>query len=424
MSGAGWLKRQMFQPRSWVLYDQALVSGVGFFTTVFLGRHLEMEAYGFFMLAYLSVIFLGTLQTALITQPLNLIGAVRDPAANLGHLVSLQRLQLAWLPLSVVLLGCISYLFFPQPALFIAAAVYLCAFQLQQLLRRYWYTCGQINRAFVNDSICYGAQLAGLAVLGLQGSFDAVQAFYSLALASLFAFAVGWRHLRSQPRRAFPLRDVVAEHWNLGSWLLLGTVSSYAATQLYPYMLAEQGPGMVATFAASANILNGLNVFVQAASNYLPIRAKQVLHRDGVPGLRRFLARIGLMIFPLAAVFCAAVEWWADDLLGWLYGENFADSGNVLRIFAVGALGWTLFPVVYAGILALGQTSIVFVSNAIATLFAVTAGWWLVRHHGAEGAALAVNAGVMLILLMQVWRLWTAMAKSPLRPMPLEQGGR
>lgn len=423
MSGTGWLKKQILQRRSWVLYDQILVSGVSFFTMVFLGRHLELEAFGHFTLAYLSVIFLGTLQTALITQPLNLIGAVKNDADNLGHLVSLQRLQFAWLPLNILVLGCISYFFFPQPDLFIAGAVYLCAFQLQQLLRRYWYTCGQIKHAFVNDSMSYGVQMAGLMFLGLQSSFDGVQAFYLLALASLLAVAQGWRRLRHLPRHQLPLRDVVVEHWNIGSWLLLGTLSSYSATQLYPYMLAEHGPGMVAMFAASANILNGLNVFVQAANNYLPIRAKQVLQQEGVEGLRRFLARIGLMVFPLAAVFCAVVEWWADDLLRLLYGENFAGSGNVLRIFAVGVLGWTLFPVVYAGILALGQTSIVFASNAVATLFAVTAGWWLVRQFGAQGAALAVNVSVLLILLLQAWRLRASLAKSLLRPLPASQGG-
>lgn len=423
MSGAGWLKNQVFQPRSWVLYDQVLVSGVSFFTMIYLGRHLEIEAFGLFTLAYMSVLFLGTVQTALITQPLNLIGAVKSESANLGRLVSLQRLQLVWLPLNVVVLAGISFLFFPDPGFFIAAAAYLCAFQLQQLLRRYWYTCGRVTDAFINDAISYGAQLTGLVLLGLRGSFDGTQAFYLLALSSLLAVAVGWWRLHDLPRSAVPVRTVVSEHWNLGGWLLLGTLSSYTATQLYPYMLAGLGAGMVATFAASGNILNGVNVFVQAANNYLPIRAKQVLQQEGREGLLRFLVRIGLKVFLLAAVFCAAIEVWADDLLRLLYGENFADSGNVLRIFAVGTLGWTLFPVLYAGILALGHTSIIFISNAVATLFAVTAGGWLIRQYGVEGAAVALNLSVMLVLVIQAWRLKSELVKAPPRPVPAEQGG-
>lgn len=423
MSGARWLKDQMLQPRSWVLYDQVLVSGVGFFTMVFLGRHLQIEAFGLFMLAYMSVIFLVTLQTALITQPLNLIGAVKNDSTNLGHLVSLQRLQIFWLPLNVAILAGIAFFFFPDRNLFIAAAVYLCAFQLQQLLRRYWYTCGRINYAFVNDSISYGAQVAGLLLLSLRGSFDGAQVFYLLAFTSLLAVGAGWWRLHDRPRDFVPLRAVVAEHWSLGSWLLLGTLSSYAATQIYPYMLAGLGAATVATFAASVNILNGLNVFVQAANNYLPIRAKQVLQKDGLDGLWRFLGRIGLVVFVVAALFGAAVMIWADEILRLVYGENFAGSGNVLRILAMGTLVWTLFPVLYAGILALGHTSVVFISNTVATVFTVTVGWWLIGRYGVEGAAVAANISVLLILLWQAWRLYSLVANAPPQAVAAGQGG-
>lgn len=423
MSGAGWLKTRVFQPRVWVMCDQVLVSGVNFLTLVYLGRELAPESFGLFTLAYLSVIFLGTLQTALMTQPLNLIGAVKDESVNLGHLVSLQRLHVyVWLPMNAVVLGGISFLFFPKPGLYIAAAVYLCAFQLQQLLRRYWYTCDRIDRAFGNDAIGCGAQAVGLLLLGRQGFFDEAWAFYALALASFLAVAVGWRRLRRQPRIPMPLRAVVAEHWSFGGWLLLVAFSSYAATQLYPYMLASQGAGMVATFAASVNILNGLNVLVQAANNYLPIKARQLLQRDGLEGMWRFLARVGLKIFAAASIFCAVVAFWADDLLRLIYGENFVGSDNVLRILAVGALGWTLFPVLYAGILALGRAPVVVVSNMVATLFIVTAGWWLIRHYGVEGAAVAASASVMLILFVQAWSLKSAAVKFTPGPVPARQG--
>ncbi len=423
MSGVGGLKHRAFRPRLWVLYDQALVSGANFFTMVYLGRLLTPEAFGFFTLAYMSVFFLSTLQTALLTQPLNLIGAIEKESVNLGHLVSLQRLHVfVWLPLNAVVLAGISFRFFPQPGLFVAAAVYLCAFQLQELLRRYWYTCNRVTEAFGNDAISYGAQVTGLILLGQQGLLDGPWAFYVLASTSLVAVAVGWRRLRYQTRGFTPLREVVTEHWSLGRWLLLGTLSSYTAIQLYPYMLAGLGAGLVATFAASRNILNGLNVVIQAANNYLPIKAKQVLQREGLEGLRRFLARMGSTMFAGAAIFCAAVTFWAGDLLRLIYGDNFAGSDNILRILAVGALGSVLFPVLYAGILALGRAPVVFVSNTAATIFVVTVGWWLIRHYGLVGAAVTASSSVILILLVQAWSLKSAAVKFTPGPAPARQG--
>ncbi len=416
MAALGWLTAQAAAPRTQALYDQLLVSGVNFLTVVYLGRQLAPEAFGMFTLAYLSVLGLATLQTALVTQPLNLLGATRPADVNLGHLHALLRLfGWVWLPLNLLLLGVLSWLFFPQPALFAAAGAYLCGFLLQELLRRYWYTCGQISRALVNDLI-YAGQLPLIVLWAQRDGFDPVVALTLMALTSFLAMAHGMWRLRRAPSVPVSTRAVVDQHRQMGAWLLLATASAYGATQLYPYMLASAGAGAVAAFAAARNVVGALNVVVQAANNYLPIRSKQVLAYDGPRTLSGYLTRAGVALALVAGVFSALLAWRSEELLAWIYGKSFENADQLLALLAVSGFCFALFPVFNAGIMALNRLSVIFAANLVATAFNLSAGWWLIDRYGVRGAAVAASASMALVLVLQAWRLRHALARSAATP--------
>jgi|GEM_PF-1986649 len=392
------------------LYDQMLVSGVNFLTLVFLGRSLEIEQFGFFVLAYMSILGLASLHTALITQPFGLQGATRPASKNLGHLHSLLRLHAwAWLPLNVAMLALVSWKFFPDRQLFVAAAVYLCVFFLQELLRRYWYTCGEIGPALVNDFISYGGQLLAILLWATYGDFDAAAALWAMAATSLLALGHAWYRLRKQPVSRMPVQEVVRTHWRTGAWLLLAAISAYGALQLYPYMIAGLGASAVAAFAAARAILNALNVLAQAGVNYLPLASKRILERAGAASLTRHLVRSAVGMFTLATLFCAAVSVEAPTLLQWIYGRTFDGAAEVIVLLSFAGIISVLFPVLYAGILVLHQAPVIFISNVIATVFNVTVGWWLVRQYGIHGAAVAAGASALLVLAIQVWCLKAAL---------------
>lgn len=413
MVGYGWFKQQALAPRMQALYDQMLVSGVNFLTLVYLGRRLDPEAFGFFTLAFMSIIGLSTLQSALVIQPFNLIGATRPPMMNLGHLHALLRVHaILWLPLNLVLLAVVSWFFFPDPLLFAAAGLYLCVFLLQELLRRHWYTCGEIGQALANDAIGYGLQLPMLLWWATQPQFGPAVALGVMAFGPTLALLHGWHRLRGRPRSFMPLHEVIGAHWNTGAWLLLATVSAYSATQLFPYMLSSIGVGAVAAFAAARNVLNALNVGAQAATNYLPIASRRILERDGVANLATYLKRVAMLLAVVAGVFCAAAALEAQDLLYWIYGKSFDGTQHLVPLLALAAFGTMLFPVTNAGLMVLRKTPVIFVANVAATIFNVSAGWWLIGRYGVNGAAIAASASVMLVLAIQLWCLRAALGKS------------
>src|SRR5688572_19593946 len=65
---------------AWGLADQMLISLTNFVTMVFLARGLGPAAFGVFVLVYTVMQFANGLQSALIIQPHNVLGATRAGA--------------------------------------------------------------------------------------------------------------------------------------------------------------------------------------------------------------------------------------------------------------------------------------------------------------------------------------------------------
>jgi O-antigen/teichoic acid export membrane protein len=229
-----------------------------------------------------------------------------------------------------------------------------------------------------------------------------------MAFTSFLALLQSWSRLYRLEGAHMSMRELFGLHRATGSWLALAAVSAYGATQLFPYMLAGAGAGAVAAFAAARNVLNALNVIVQAANNYLPIKTKRLLEHEGASQMSRLLRRAAVQIGAVAGVFCLAVTLVSSNLLVWIYGKPF-NGAEVLPLLAVGAFAAALFPVLNAGILALQRAPVIFVSNAAATVFNLSAGWWLIARYGVNGAAIAASASLVLVLAIQSWRLHDAL---------------
>lgn len=84
-----------------VLLDQAMVSGIGFLTTIVLARLLGIEESGVFALAWIVVLFVLGVQFALLVSPMNSIGPKRptdhnrrDFAAHYGQQIRFSSLAI------------------------------------------------------------------------------------------------------------------------------------------------------------------------------------------------------------------------------------------------------------------------------------------------------------------------------------------
>jgi O-antigen/teichoic acid export membrane protein len=194
----------------------------------------------------------------------------------------------------------------------------------------------------------------------------------------------------------------VVQHWSFGSWLILGVFAIWGAGQLYPFMLKmTAGEIAVGALLASRNLLNAIGVLIQSINSYLPSRAKVVFEARGTDALGRYLREANRKIAIIGCGFCFIVALWAPEILALLYGAGYASGAQALRVLALGSL-FSVFTIIPGiGLMALGRTKTIFLSNVAGTLFATTGGWYLVSRYGLDGAAASVTIGLALAFIIQ-----------------------
>lgn len=392
------------------LLDQCVVSGCNFLILLYLARDMLAEDFGAFSLAMMSTLFLANLHRATITRPLNLLGANESEQQRIPRLQAILRAHLLVIPLAALILLALSLHFFPGTRLWLATCGYISFFFLQDSMRRYWYTSGQIGRAIQRDGIAYGGQLLLLLIVGTAQSLDAATSLTLMTIPFVLAFL---RDLITLPRveaeMEFSIRDLVREHWRLSGWLVLTVFVVWTAGQLYPFLLADVGPVAVAAFMASRNLLNAVNLLVQSLDNYLPSRLVSLLGKNGPEALRRHLWMTLTQTGALGLLFVLIVWLNADGILHVVYGGTYDNTGNLLRILAIGSFCALMGTVLGAYSLAMQDTRASFLANLGATAVTATAGLWLVSMHGATGAAMGASLSFGTAMLLQAGLVWSRM---------------
>lgn len=367
-----------------------IVSGVNFATTVVVARQLVAEDFGLFSLAAMTCLFLANLHRAGLTQPLNVIGSSEDGAQLARRLASLLRAQAALLPLAAIAIACAAPFLFPDVALAAATIAYFTSFALQETLRRYWYTSGEIGEALRNDLLAYGLQLGTLLALAALGALHGSTAFLAMAATGLLAFAIGTRRIgRAAFDRSLSAAGTLIEFWPLAKWLLLTVLAVWGAGQAYPLLMVPLGAAAVAAFSACRVVLNAVGFVIQSVNNYIPTQAAQLLRQHGKRAFVRSLLRTCAMAVVAGAAFVTLIDLFANDLLAFIYAGRYDHAAPILRILAWGTACSYLGALLGAYALAMQDSRSNFLSNLGASIVTFTVGIWLIRTHGVPGAAVA-----------------------------------
>lgn len=398
-------------PRVLALADQVVVSGCNFATTVVVARQLVAQDFGLFSLAAMTCLFLANLHRAGLTQPLNVIGSSEDRSQLTRRLASLLRAQAVLLPLIAIAIAAVALFLFPDASLAIAVIAYFASFALQETLRRYWYTSGEIEKALHNDLLAYGSQVAVLAVLASVDALYGSTAFGAMATASLLAFAVGMRGIgRGVFDRSLPASGTLLEYWPLAKWLLLTVLAVWGAGQAYPLLMVPLGAAAVATFSACRVLLNAVGFVVQSVNNYIPTQAARILRQEGKRAFLRSVIRTCAMALAAGLAFVMLIDLFADELLAFMYAGRYDHAAPILRILAWGTACSYLGAILGAYALAMHDSRSNFLSNLGASVITFSVGIWLIRTHGIPGAALAsvfsLATAMSLQAMFVVYRLY------------------
>jgi len=401
----------LLQRGFWGLCDQALISASNFMTTVVLARNLDRTDFGAFALVYAAIVFANSLQSALVTQPHNVLGATRHGKEYRRYTTNTAVSQVCLTGL-LALIALLCAVVAREAAWGIAPLLFplvpaIVAWQLQEFTRRVLYTEGRLRAAFANDAVSYGTQAVAIVALGWFGYLTGARALLIVALTSAVAVAWGFWQIKD----ALDRRDIwasvrehwFAENWRFGKWLFGAALALWVSGQLYPVLvgglvsIAEAG-----TLRAVATIMGPTHILLIAMDTALAPAAARAFAERGQPGLQFFIKRVVMITAPMMMTYCLLIALFAAPILVALYGEQDRQYGWLLACIALSyALSYLRSPVVIA-LEARRASAPIFQAHLWTSLVVLTAGVAAVHLLGLLGAALGTIAN-SLILNLILW---------------------
>jgi O-antigen/teichoic acid export membrane protein len=372
----------------WALTDQSVVSATNFLTNLMLVRFMGLREFGVFALAWMSVLFVNSLQAALIVGPMMSIGPKqeeKDRPFYFGAVV-FQELVLAFFCFVLfftVLKSCGA--FFPHvelQRLALPLAVSAFAYQMQDFLRRYFFATRQSRRALADDALSYLAQLPILFLLHETGRLSSATALWVMAGTSLIGLLPGWLWMERLEFSWEWIRNVSRRHWKISRWLSGAALLQWTSGNLF--VLAAPvyyGAAAAGVLRASQNLMGVTHVWYQGLDNVIPVEASRRLRQGGVPSMLAYMRSVLLKWGGLTLLFAIVIAVAPGLWLGLIYGPQMVQYGYILRLYAVLYVIMFIGSPMRAGLQALEFAAPIFWSylamTAFAFVFAVPAAKWL-----------------------------------------------
>jgi len=399
----GSLLQKLLGREVWALTDQAVVSATNFLTNVMLARFMGLREFGIFVLAWMSVLFVNSLQTALIVAPMMSIGPKQDEKDRPSYYgaVVFQELVLVSFCFVLVFVGLKTLSGYFQHAdlqqLALPLAVSAFAYQMQDFVRRYFFSTRQSRHALANDALSYLTQLPLLFLLHRAGRLNSATALWVMAGTSIVGMIAGWFWIERIEFHWDWIKAITRRHWTLSRWLTGSALMVWTSSNIFVIAApAYYGAAAAGALKASQNLMGVTHVWFQGLDNVVPVETARRLRQGGVDAMMSYTRSIILKWGGLTLLFAVILGATPGFWLRLMYGQQLVQYGYILRLYAL------LYVIVFlggplrAGLQALEFTVPIFWSyltmTAFAFAFAVPMAKWL----GLNGTMLGLIATQIL----------------------------
>jgi O-antigen/teichoic acid export membrane protein len=398
--------------------DQAIISLTNFVASLILARNVSPTQFGVYGVGFILVHFYDAFQEGLIIQPLNTFGAALDfrefrGYASLSFLFQVALVALA--ALSALLVGTVLVITGNDTAgpTVRALSWMVITWQLQEFLRRMFYTRGQLDRAIVNTTLTSIIRIGALVWLVANTRMTGISGLNAIALGALAGVLLGlWQGRKYWTRHLPPARTTLAHDLKFGRWVSGGTVANWVTLELYPVLAAWITSFATAgAYRAIQNLVAPVHMLLRATDTFLVPRTAKQFVEDGHRSVHRSMNLTYLFIgIPIVGLL-VLVSVFAVPLLQLLYGDTYVAYASGVPIMALFYFFWYLYWPLQVSFKAVRQTRPIFVANLLAMASMLTVGIALIFRYGLYGtlAGQALNA---LIVAVVLWLAWWGMARA------------
>jgi O-antigen/teichoic acid export membrane protein len=374
-----------------------MVSGVNFLTTILLARGLGPKDFGVFTLAWFVVLFLSSLQFALISAPMMSIGPKQSASRSPRYFGSVFAQQAIFSGASavIVLIGAwLCGFLFPDwdvERIAVPMAVATGAYQVRDFVRRYYFTCGRFGSALLFDTATYGIQIGLLGWLAFRGRLEVADPLWIVLFSAGVGMAGAAARIGAISWHRSHFIVIARRHWRFSRWLGASAVLQVISSQIF--LIASGfilGTAAVGVLRASQNLMGLAQILFFGLQNVIPGRAGSWLRTHGIDGLVSYVKRatwaLELATGAIVCTFAITPEFW----LSLIFGDQFGGNGHLVRWYAATYMVVGLAFPLTGGLWALESTRPIFVSYAAATVVGFATAYPLLTYGGVVGAAVGV----------------------------------
>lgn len=407
---AGWKNVvHMLTTGVWAILDQGTFALSNFLINVCLARWLIPSDYGAFATAFMLLLMLGALHSALITEPMVVFSSgvyksrISDYAGTALYIhwvfcgilscLCLVAGMIAWHQHSDALALSLMGLAVANPMIL-----------YQWLARRITYT-----RSKPYLASCAGALYLLLISVGslILFHYDVVTGLGFLILMGMASFCSGlWllAHLElsnDASRRDFSIREVLYKHWDYGKWMLGINLLSWAFGNAFVFLLPLV-TGFESTGAARALLLLLMPMFlVITATNHflLPLFVKW--GKDG-----RFTRMVWITTLCLtlaAAGYSLMIAFFSSSIIRVLFAGQYIEHSNLLWILGILPSLFAFTMVLGIGLRAIQGPARQFASFFRSSYIALPVGLLLTASWGLPGALMATVLAHTILALFLIY---------------------
>jgi O-antigen/teichoic acid export membrane protein len=354
----------------------------------------------------------------LIVQPLNALGAVLDKQRFREYTTNTGLLQIILAISSAIASASLGWLLtalgndVAGPTAFSLWFV-LLTWQLQEFIRRVFYTRSEVQKAVINTSLASVVRLGVLWWLGSQTALSGKAGLDAIGWGAVAAVLLGiWQASSYWVWKNIHLWTTFKRNWKFGGWIIGSSLANWVASELYPLLAA----GLISFAAAGAyralqNLVAPVHVILRATDTFFTPRASKVYHQSGFHGLGRILKIIYLVSgVPILGLLVIA-SLFPEPLLQLLYGDTYLAYSGSLFLMAIYYGLWYAYWPLQTAFKAIQLTSPIFIANIAAIICMFTIGVWGIQQFDINGAigGQALNA---LVISLVLWVSWIRVRRS------------
>lgn len=391
---AGAMRRE--RTISWALFDQFVVSGANFVTTVAVARELGVEEFGHFALGWAAVLFVQSLMTAMIVFPMMSILPKLDAPGQRAYLPAFVTMaMIVSVAMPVVAVPAILFLLAStisgsMLAWLAPMTLASAAMLIHEVLRRLAFARGQPRRATASDVVRYVALTAMLLAGAALFEIDVGWVFGLQGFAAILGVAICVGVAPPGSRRVADLLDVAKRHWISAKWLLGSAGLSWVTTNWLAFVVGTfVGVSAVAGVRASETLMGVFSVLVQSLQNVVPVAAAKRLNEQGAAGMLRYVDRTALVLLTAGITTSIAAAAIASPLFELAFGPEFLQFSGLLFWFGLIASLMAVELPVSAGLRAMESTGAIFGAYLASTAWILVAGTAATFAFGLAGAVAA-----------------------------------